>query len=180
MGTHRLICHRDTPSRQISGIAVRLTRTAGGGLDLIYSVDGADLLGLPEEAQPARRDGLWQATCFELFVRTDGRQAYREFNFSPSREWAAYALTGYRESMEDLLLSSAPVIATDKQEPGFRLTAKLPPDAFTAEPVLIGLTAVIVEEGGLKSYWALAHPPGQPDFHHAACFVASLPAPKAP
>ena len=39
----------------------------------------------------------------------------------------------------------------------------------------LGLSAVIEEHGGAKSYWALAHPPGAPDFHHPDCFAAQLP-----
>ena len=35
----------------------------------------------------------------------------------------------------------------------------------------IGLSAVIEEANGRISYWALAHPPGKPDFHHADCFA---------
>ena len=31
----------------------------------------------------------------------------------------------------------------------------------------IGLSAILEEEDGTKSYWALAHPPDKPDFHHA-------------
>ena len=38
----------------------------------------------------------------------------------------------------------------------------------------LGLSAVIEEANGRKSYWALAHPPGKADFHHADCF-AELP-----
>ena len=35
----------------------------------------------------------------------------------------------------------------------------------------LGLSAVIEDTSGRKSYWALAHPPGKPDFHHADCFA---------
>jgi hypothetical protein len=35
---------------------------------------------------------------------------------------------------------------------------------------------VIEETNGRKSYWALAHPPGKPDFHHSDCFALGLPA----
>jgi hypothetical protein len=35
----------------------------------------------------------------------------------------------------------------------------------------LGLSALIEETSGRKSYWALAHPPGKPDFHHADCFA---------
>ncbi len=39
----------------------------------------------------------------------------------------------------------------------------------------LALTAVIEETSGVKSYWALKHPPGKPDFHHADGFVLELP-----
>ena len=39
----------------------------------------------------------------------------------------------------------------------------------------LGLSAVLEERDGTKSYWALAHPPGDtPDFHHEDCFAAQL------
>jgi len=37
-----------------------------------------------------------------------------------------------------------------------------------ANPVLVGLTAVIEEVGGIISYWSTAFAPGKPDFHSAA------------
>jgi hypothetical protein len=39
----------------------------------------------------------------------------------------------------------------------------------------LALSAVIEETDGRKSYWALAHPPGTPDFHHPDCFTLELP-----
>jgi hypothetical protein len=51
------------------------------------------------------------------------------------------------------------------------LNGSLLPEA----PISMSLTAVIEEQNGTKSYWALAHPPGDPNFHHPACFMATLP-----
>ena len=40
----------------------------------------------------------------------------------------------------------------------------------------LGLSAVLEEKDGTKSYWALAHPEGdRPDFHDPVCFAARLP-----
>jgi hypothetical protein len=39
----------------------------------------------------------------------------------------------------------------------------------------LGISAIIEEKDGSKSYWALAHPQGKPDFHHADSFVLDLP-----
>ncbi len=41
----------------------------------------------------------------------------------------------------------------------------------------LALSAVIEETDGTKSYWALRHPPGAPDFHHPDCFALTLEAP---
>jgi hypothetical protein len=38
----------------------------------------------------------------------------------------------------------------------------------------LGLSVVLEERDGTKSYWALAHPSEKPDFHHPDCFVARL------
>ena len=38
----------------------------------------------------------------------------------------------------------------------------------------LALVAVIAEKNGSLSYWALAHPPHRPDFHHAEAFVLVL------
>ena len=38
----------------------------------------------------------------------------------------------------------------------------------------VGLSAVIEEQGGVLSYWALRHPPGKPDFHHRDSFAMEL------
>jgi hypothetical protein len=38
----------------------------------------------------------------------------------------------------------------------------------------LGLSAVLEENDGTKSYWALAHPGDKPDFHAPGCFAARL------
>ena len=38
----------------------------------------------------------------------------------------------------------------------------------------LGLSAIIEETSGHRSYWALAHPPGKPDFHHHDCFAVEV------
>ena len=38
----------------------------------------------------------------------------------------------------------------------------------------MGLSAVLRDRSGKIYYWALQHPPGKPDFHHAAGFAGTL------
>src|SRR5207253_6068780 len=55
---------------------------------------------IPED-EPGRADDLWQTTCFEAFLRRPGEESYREWNFAPSGQWAAYDLAAYREGRAD-------------------------------------------------------------------------------
>ena len=122
--------------------------------------------------QPRRRDGLWQATCFELFLKEAGQEAYQEWNFSPSGDWAAYDFTSERTGMREADVCFVPNIRTEDNLIwwGLGATLSIPAEAsFT-----IGLSAVIEEAGGHKSYWALHHPGPEPDFHHPDCFPARL------
>ena len=103
-----------------------------------------------------------------------GGAAYFEFNLSPSTEWAAYAFDGYRAGMRDLAMP-APRIGWD----GAGLRAALDLSGLPPPPWRVGLSAVIEETDGTKSWWALAHPVGKPDFHHPDCFVLEVPAANA-
>ena len=58
----------------------------------------------------------------------------------------------------------------------FALSVTFEDPAWDAEgPWLAGLSAVIDEAHGAKSWWALAHPSAKPDFHHPDSFVLDLP-----
>jgi hypothetical protein len=139
-------------------------------LSLEYVLAGpVELVRWPQAAARERTDGLWQATCFEAFVRTaDG---YVEYNLSPSGAWAAYRFDGYREGMRTLDMP-APFIVTRAAPGQFVLTADvtLPEDAGEA----VGLAAVIESFDGTIAYWALAHPSDKPDFHHPDSFALDL------
>lgn len=132
--------------------------------------------------QPKRSDGLWQTTCFELFLRVPGAQTYYEFNFSPSADWAAYAFTDTRTGQADLALPESPEIFSDASDTHFALEATLTlPDLLRGNALDGALSAVVAETVGLVSYWALHHPdPAKPDFHHPGCFVADLSPPLVP
>ena len=158
---------------------MHVERSAGGILWLRYHVEGSlDLLTLPDPADPVRADGLWKTTCFELFVRSTNGAVYGEFNFSPSSQWAAYRFDHYREGMSEVALSEVPEIGLDASETHFALETDLKlPAPWIDVGLGIALSAVIEETDGTKSYWALRHPPGKPDFHHPDCFALTLPAP---
>ena len=151
--------------------------TDGNGALLEYSIKGAGELIVPKRGPPARKDGLWNATCCELFVRSPGEDRYWEFNFSPSGQWAAYSFSAYRNGMNAHSVDVEPHIECAAGGGSFVLEADVDLGGLPPGPLETAISVVIEETGGTRSYWALAHPPGKPDFHHPACFTAFIPAP---
>ena len=170
--------HPDSRCPAVHQVEVEASRPQAGALMLRYVVDG-DMRGLvlPPVGEPARTDALWQHTCFEAFIRPGSDEAYYEFNFAPSTRWAAYRFDGYREGMRIADQIGALRIEVDCTSERFALQVALQCDeSFELARAIwhVGLSAVLEAVSGDKSYWALAHPPGKPDFHHADCFVVEL------
>jgi hypothetical protein len=168
--------HPASICQAVTRIEVDIVREGAATLVLHYIVTGqiADLL-LPPLATPARTDELWRHTCFEVFVRASPGTAYYEFNFAPSTKWAAYRFDAYRSGMRAAADISAPRVEVNTTPECYALRASLDLARFPRDGRWrLGLSAVIEETGGRKSYWALAHPPGKADFHHADCFTHEL------
>lgn len=150
--------------------------TADGTLALRYEVLGdVSKLLIPAPQPPSAADGLWQHTCCEAFVAAADGQEYREFNLSPSGQWAVYRFSAYRERDAEYQPPSAPTIAFQRLSDSFRLDALVARELLpTARQFHIGLTAVIEAAAGGNSYWALAHCAAQPDFHLRQSFSLTL------
>jgi hypothetical protein len=171
--------HPDSLCSAATRIEVDVARPGAGNLVLSYFVTGkmGDLRIAPV-ASPARADELWRHTCFEAFVGSSANAAYYEFNFAPSTQWAAYQFSGYRSGRRVATEVSAPRIEVQSSPECFTLQAALELESLSSLPCdapwRLGLSAVIEETSGHRSYWALAHPPGKPDFHHSDCFAHEL------
>jgi hypothetical protein len=159
-----------------AGVEVEVARPAGGSLVLSYAVTGAiGDLALPSIAAPVRADELWRHTCFEAFVKDADGEAYYEFNLAPSMQWAAYRFDRYRSGMRAAMEIEPPQLVRRPGPDRYTLRAVLSlPDRQSDQSLCLGLAAVIEERNGNTSFWALAHPPGQPDFHHADGFALEL------
>jgi hypothetical protein len=168
--------HPDSRSPAVQRIEVQTARPRPDGLMLSYTVIGmvSDIL-LPPPLAGTRGDQLWQHTCFEAFVRVAPDAEYYEFNFAPSTQWAAYRFSGYRSGRRVADEIDAPRIEMQSVPGSCTLRASLNLGSLPAlarqASWQIGLSAVIEDMTGGLSYWALAHPPGKPDFHHADCFA---------
>ena len=163
MPSAALVRHPDTPCAALRAIEARVVRD-GGELRVAYVLQGEiDRLRLPP---PRAAGALWQHTCCELFV-AQALPAYREYNFSPSGEWAAYSFGSYRDGAAAQIPD--PRIEVKRDRDRLELTATI-----QAAARKIGLSAVIEEDDGSFSYWALRHAPGKPDFHHPDAFALEL------
>src|SRR5690606_15924970 len=102
---HTVSLRAFAPGSCVRSLKVSHRREVDGSLRLDYRV-AAELsqLCLPAPvvvagAAAGRADQLWRHTCLEVFVAGRGSQGYREFNFSPSGEWAVYDFSAYRAGM---------------------------------------------------------------------------------
>jgi hypothetical protein len=157
----------------VQGLDVQVDYLPDEALQLRYTLR-ADLarLRIPE-SQPARRtDELWRHTCFEAFLQARAGARYHEINASPSTRWAVYSFDDYRQGMAPADVP-APAIHVARAPRELIVAARidlkvLPPSRALA------LAAVIEDESGSLSYWALKHPAAKPDFHHPGGFVLEL------
>ncbi len=176
----KLVLHPASRPGVVQAVEVEIARDAPGALGLSFRIAGEiSRLRLPAGAPALRADGLWQHTCFEAFLRADDGDSYHEFNFAPSGAWAAYRFTGRRSGRTSPVMT-APAMQTERTEGSFSLGTVLPlaelPELAHASAIHAGIAAVIEDEQGALSFWALAHAAREPDFHDPATFMLVLPA----
>jgi hypothetical protein len=130
-------------------------------------------LPLPS-VKPARKGNLWKATCFELFFAVKDLPQYWECNISPTGDWNVYRMDAYRRiGFRDETAIKRLQVWTQKTKNGLILDAAmdLNPIIRLGQVLEVGVTAVIQTREGNESYWALAHPAPEPDFHLRESFI---------
>ena len=106
--------HPASPPTAIEAVTCALVwQGAGHWVADFLVAEPPSALTLPEAAPPDRADGLWQTTCFEMFLRRRGQDGYIEFNFSPSGRWAAYQFDGYRSGARNLEVATPWIMGLD-------------------------------------------------------------------
>jgi len=125
--------------------------------------------------KPERRNGLWEETCFELFLMPAGSEVYWEFNLSPSGDWNVYRFNGYRLGMkEERAIGTLPFEVTIMPD-SLRLEVEIDPGKITKSQSAIkaGISAVIKKRDDM-TFWALVHKGTRPDFHRKDGFIIEL------
>ncbi|EDX84213.1 hypothetical protein S7335_1910 [Synechococcus sp. PCC 7335] len=166
-------------------------------LTIAYSLSGdwEQAVILPSRSQPsrsqpsrskrelegARRDRLWEQTCFEFFLAWGSKPTihtpYWEFNLSPSGDWNVFSLESYRQGpKEEAAISHLP-LEVERKSKSFRLNlhrTDVSSLVSANQPLWLGVSAVVLLETGRQTFWAIAHPAPEPDFHHPGSFVLAL------
>ena len=178
MQTHQLVPHPDHPPLAVGQVEARIIGADANWLRVRWRIEGSQQLVVPAFAGKGRTDQLWQTTCFELYLKPLEGEAYCELNLSPSERWNAYDFDSYRAGMRERPFPREPE-CTIRQGSSFAIfDAAIPVAGLPSSDCAMGLCAILEEQGGTISYWALAHQEGKPDFHAPACFAAELPAPR--
>jgi hypothetical protein len=172
-----LVAHPATPPSQPFKVWANVDHAASLGAVATTNIwfgigSPAQRFAIADPGEPERAEGLWKTTCFEVFLRPTGEQSYREWNFAPSGQWAAYDFTGYREGSANADIPAPPYVRMEDNFTWWALGATIAVEAGTTWE--LGLSAVLEENDGTKSYWALAHAADKPDFHAPGCFAARL------
>jgi hypothetical protein len=143
-----------------------------------FLLGNLDEISLPSPSlNPSRKDDLWKATCFELFMALKERPHYWEFNMSPSGDWNVYRMDAYRRVgfREETSIQQLPFeVQREDHTLTVVTTINLSPIFQQNDNLEIGITAVIQTRDGKETYWALTHPAPQADFHLRESFILAL------
>lgn len=178
-----LLPHPTTPDEALASITVEVDSPTADLLVLYYRVTGdIDRIALPAQAASKSQDLLWKHTCFEAFISLPDSEGYYEFNFSPSSQFAVYRFEDYRQGAQPVALTPPPRVICRRREGELDIDVDIRLDGVPelsnaiskGRELRLAVSAVIENDQGQISYWALAHPPGKPDFHHRDGFALVL------
>ena len=145
---YKVICvsfYTDDMARLDAAVAV--FHGAGGnfcaGADLKAVARGDIKIAQPGEDGPAGMGPTRLLLGKPVIAAVDGPE-YREFNFSPAGQWAAYRFLTCRERDAGFVPPAIPESSFQRHADGFQLTAQIAPELLPpASTFHIGLSAVI-------------------------------------
>lgn len=128
------------------------------------------------KTKPQRTIGLWNATCFELFLKNKGANEYVEFNFSSSHDWNCFKFQNQNDELREWTQLKKVDITSFRDTNLYHLKvvflkSQLPSNFQNLERLLYSTTTVIKHADDTFSYWAIKHTDNKPNFHHPESFV---------
>lgn len=153
----------------------------GGMLKVAYELIGdIDQLLLPDPLlSPGRVIGLWESTCFEMFIKNGTDEQYLEFNVSSEYNWNVFHFPNKKARLKEYQGISNLGVSAVTSEKNFCLSYWIPLDKLPSHfwmdgNMNIGLTAVVESKQGTITHWALKHADTKPNFHHEDSFIFHL------
>ena len=147
-------------------------------LSLTYALSGPleEIVIPPLADNRLRKNGLWEETCFELFLGPVTSDHYWEFNLSTTGHWNVYRFTSCREGMQEEAAFTALPFSVLLYSGFLQLSLEVELERIVPadQALKIGISAVIKAINGRTTFWALTHPGPQPDFHHRDAFTIEL------
>ena len=152
-----------------------------GMLKVVYELSGDldEVLLSKPLLNPARKMGLWESTCFEMFIKNAHDEQYLEFNVTSEYNWNVFNFPHKGARIKEFQGISNIGISGEITKDSFCLNYsipldKLPPKLWSTGNMKIGLSSVVETKEGDLSYWALSHPDKKPNFHHQESFTYDL------
>ncbi len=153
-----------------------------GVLKIAYELSGEDLskILLPSPLiNPGRVIGLWESTCFEMFIKNSNSDEYLEFNVTSEYTWNVFHFPNKKARLKEYLEIANLGVSAVNSKDKFCLTCwfsvdKLPSYFWSDGKMNIGLTAVIETKENELSYWAIKHADDKPNFHQHDTFIYEL------
>jgi hypothetical protein len=168
---HKMILHPECPTGPVTAVSAAIQPTEQG-CRAQFRLDGdMTAIKIPVHKSSSRQDNLWKTTCFEIFWQPDGGSYYREFNLSPSSQWACYDFDDFRRNSRDAPVE-AMAIACAHSDGALMLSADIASELPL--PSRVALNAVVEDKLGNIQFWALAFQDGKPEFHSTTCRAVHL------
>jgi len=162
------------PEVNISGTIARHLNTLAIRYELTGNLSEL-VVPLPVDL-PARKNNLWEETCFEFFLALKNSDQYWEFNLSPAGHWNVYRFKAYRKGMQEEPSFTSLLFTAQRQADALLLSLEIDLNMIIAadRELRVGISAVIKSMNGNMNYWALIHPGPQADFHRRESFIVEL------
>jgi hypothetical protein len=151
-------------------VSADLIVRSGETIEVIFNWQDDDgKIVFSNEPRDGRFSGLWQQTCFEMFIQPEGGKSYYEINLTPQRAWNVFSFEDYRLPQPPAEFSGAE-LKSFSYEPG-KLRALFTLKGAQLEKVKASYCAVIVLKDTGVSYWSVKHADSKPNFHHFESFI---------
>lgn len=162
------------PNLKITGNIARCADTLALSYELLDPL--AKVMLPPLADKPARKNELWQETCFEFFLGIKNFEQYWEFNLSPAGHWNIYHFDAYRQGMQEEIAFTSLPFSIQNQSDALLLALKIDLAKLVQadQTLVVAISTVIKHRNNEVTYWALTHPGPQADFHRRDSFIVEL------